>query len=108
MTETGTELNLKPIYRFLEVTFWIISVILVGLTVGAISYQLVTLFVPYWFSRGPFTFPHYFYRVYGDKVSELCSEHYGYLISAILVSAGSGYQLLTRHPWKFSTKPKSD
>jgi hypothetical protein len=59
MTDTGIELNL------LEVLFWVTTVVLVSLTVGATSYQLITLYFPYWLSRDPFSFPPYFYRVYG-------------------------------------------
>jgi hypothetical protein len=37
-------------------------------------------------SGNSFKFPEYFYRVYGDDVTDLSLEHYGYLVSAVGVT----------------------
>ena len=90
------------VYRGLEFFFWIISSILWTACIAAIVYQLGALYIPYWRSTlagHMHSFPDYFYRVYGDDVSALAFEHYGYLVSAILVCALSGPLLLTKHPW---------
>ncbi len=87
------------IYRGLEIFFFCLSLILYGITCVVIVYQLAVLYVPYWIWRmcgddKPFTFPDYYYQVYGDNVQSLEFEHYGYLIGAIGVCGLSGPHLL--------------
>ena len=102
-------------FRFLEVVFWIVSCFLLVLSLACILYQLAVLFIPFWwskfFSRSPFEFPHYFFRVYGDSVADLTFEHYGYLLSATAVSGIAAFTVIPNHPWKTlasDVKNKSD
>ena len=104
---------LKKIFRFFEILFWIISLILTVLSSIMTVYQMHALFLPYWSYRikelffgssGPYTFPPYFYRVYGEEITSLNYEHYGYLISAVIVTYFVAFKILVNHPWTTSTK----
>jgi hypothetical protein len=91
-------MDLGTVYRILENFFWGISVILCGSLVCALAYQLTVLYVPYW--TGNRNFPDYFYRVYGDDVSSLAFEHYGYLISGLVVAGVCCAHLVRNPPWR--------
>ena len=92
-----------PLFYVVQVIAWLLSFALTLITLGFVLYQLFALYIPYLHSkimRSPHRFPEYFYRVYGDDVTDLCNEHYGYLISAILVSVLSVKLVLPDHPFK--------
>ena len=97
--------TLRKLFRGLEIFFWILSTVLAVTACVFIVYQLVVLFVPFWIfavTKKPearFPFPDYFYRVYGDDVETLTYEHYGYLLSAIVVTTAASYHLIPNHPW---------
>ena len=73
-----------------------------SITAVFIVYQLTALFLPYLSSKitgSSYRFPDYFYRVYGDDVTDLQSEHYGYLISAALMCFFSFRFVAPSHPF---------
>lgn len=92
----------------LEIISWILTTILTLVTVGFTIYQLSVLYVPYWahlLNDAPgtqFEFPEYFYRVYGDNVSSLNYEHYGYLLAAAGMSVVTSICVIPHHPFKNS------
>ena len=93
------------LFKIIEIIFWIISLLLTGLSIAMIGYQLYALFIPYWYhsifhGNMKYSFPHYFYRVYGDDIANLNYEHYGYLISALVVTSIVATIVLPNHPWK--------
>ena len=93
------------LFRFLEILFWILSCLLFAFSVVFILYQLSVLFIPYWWSkitrRNPsIQFPDYFFRVYGDSVTDLNFEHHSYLLTCVAVSAIAGFTVIPNHPWK--------
>ena len=99
---------------FVEITSWTVTCILTFASFWFIAYQLWALYVPYWktilYTNDTHEFPDYFYRVYGDNVTTLTYEHYGYLLSACIVSIATSIYVVPNHPfagWK-SPRPKID
>ena len=98
--------GVKRFFYLLEVITWLVTTLLTIVSLAFIVYQLTVLFVPYWrhrFSQSAddrFPFPEYFYRVYGDDVAHLNYEHYGYLVSACIVSAITSTYVVPNHPLK--------
>ena len=81
-----------PLFFFVQVVAYVLSVTLAFVTACFAAYQSLTLYLPYVLTRlggNTFKFPDYFYRVYGDDVTELGMEQWGYLISAVLVSSAT-------------------
>ena len=92
-----------PLFYVAQLIAWILSFALTLITLGFVFYQLFALYIPYFHSkiiRSPHRFPEYFYRVYGDDATDLSNEHYGYLLSAILVSVLAIKLVLPEHPFK--------
>jgi hypothetical protein len=54
-----------------------------------------------------YSFPPYFYRVYGEKIDSLNYEHYGYLVSAVVVTYFVAFKILKNHPWTSEVTPQS-
>lgn len=116
MAEESFEISpiLRQLFRGLEIVFWILSCLLALTSVGLVVYQVSVLFVPFWLHillrrDSAFSFPSYFYRVYGDDVDMLTYEHYGYLLSAVVVTGVVGYNITISHPWKEAQKkPKTE
>ena len=102
------DLDMSPLviqlFRMIEIVFYLLSAALTAASLVMIAYQLGVLFVPYWMHclagrTTEYQFPQYFYRVYGDDVGSLTYEHYGYLISAVVVTALVSKNVLPNHPW---------
>lgn len=98
-----------PLFFAIQAIAYILSVSLACITALFASYQILTLYLPYILAKvsgNPFKFPEYFYRVYGDEVSDLQLEHWGYLISAVAVTAATFKFVLPDSPFKSSDSSK--
>jgi hypothetical protein len=108
------EVPVDKVYIWLEKIFWVIASATCFLTCMHLVYQLANLYLPYWWfaltaEEGQYEFPKYFYRVYGDNVQTLQFEHYGYLLSALVVTGITAPHLVKNYPFtKTTEKPKSD
>lgn len=100
---------MRQFFHFLEVITWSITTILTIICFVFIIYQLYILYIPYWLNlRGetPYLFPEYFYRVYGEKITSLGYEHYGYLVSAVVLSGIAAGYVIPNHPFASKNCPK--
>ncbi|KAF4668656.1 hypothetical protein FOL47_002916 [Perkinsus chesapeaki] len=83
---------------------WVLALALTTLTITFSAYQIKSLYGPYVVAKltsdTSYRFPEYMYRVYGDELESLALEHWGYLGSALGVSALSIWLVLPDTPWK--------
>jgi len=103
---TTKEVMEKSIFmRILHGICYLATCILTLVCYSAIAYQLYALYIPYLFRAclmgdETYRFPDYFYRVWGDSVTRLDYEHWGYLLAASLAAAFSSIYVLPQHPFK--------
>jgi hypothetical protein len=94
-----------PLFFAIQAIAYILSITLASITSLFASYQFLTLYLPYLVAKlsgNSFKFPEYFYRVYGDDVTDLQLEHWGYLISAVAVTVATFKFVLPDSPFKSS------
>ena len=68
--------------RLLQWISWILVVVFSIPAAMCIVYQLLALYIPYSLARitgnENYRFPDYFYKVWGDDMTDLTMEHWGY------------------------------
>eukprot|EP00929_Paragymnodinium_shiwhaense_P001147 TRINITY_DN101374_c0_g1_i1.p1 TRINITY_DN101374_c0_g1~~TRINITY_DN101374_c0_g1_i1.p1 ORF type:complete len:145 (+),score=25.80 TRINITY_DN101374_c0_g1_i1:88-522(+) len=81
---------------------WLLTLVLSILSICFMGYQLQALYVPYLLAKlngdASYRFPEYFYRVWGNDIQDLTSEHWGYLGACAFVTFISVRYVLPRHP----------
>uniref|UniRef100_A0A7S2LNQ6 Uncharacterized protein n=1 Tax=Zooxanthella nutricula TaxID=1333877 RepID=A0A7S2LNQ6_9DINO len=90
--------------RLVHGVAWLLTVALSVLSVCFICYQLYALYGPYCKAKllgdKTYRFPEYFYKVYGNDIADLTSEHWGYLGACAAVSFVSIRFVVPRHPFE--------
>mmetsp|Transcript_50767 Transcript_50767/g.147871 ORF Transcript_50767/g.147871 Transcript_50767/m.147871 type:complete len:134 (-) Transcript_50767:131-532(-) len=98
--------DLLPDSRFIRLVHaiaWLLTVVFSILSIAFIGYQLYALYVPYVKAKlvgdTSYRFPEYFYRVYGNDIVDLTSEHWGYLGACAAISFISIRYVVPKHPF---------
>ncbi|CAD7944542.1 unnamed protein product [Amoebophrya sp. A25] len=92
--------------RLLQVVSWFLVVLFSIPAACLATYQIITLYLPYSLARitgtTSYRFPAYMYTVWGDDLTDLTIEHWGYLACCVGVTIFSAVYIIPETPWKSS------
>ncbi|CAD7972672.1 unnamed protein product [Amoebophrya sp. A120] len=89
--------------RLLQVVSWFLVVLFSVPAACLAVYQVLTLYLPYTLARitgnADYRFPDYMYTVWGDDLTDLTIEHWGYLACCVGVTLFSAVYVIPDTPW---------
>eukprot|EP00392_Amoebophrya_sp_AT5.2_P005120 g5129.t1 len=96
--------------RLLQVVSWVLVVLFSIPAASLAAYQIMTLYMPYSLARlsgsTDYRFPEYMYTVWGDDLTDLTIEHWGYLACCVGVTAFAALYVIPETPWRSKSSPR--